>query len=321
MRPLNLYFLLFPFLIFAQWDDPFPDSAAIWVQTAVAPPDPLGSPYDPTIISPYIFATYQTQIINGLEYHVITEEVDPIYIPFFLGFDSNDFFGYYRVDGDKVYFLHEPTFSFSYSPTTSFLGDYGFDNFNTTNEYLLYDFGLEVGDTFNLTNAYKIVVQSIDSVEINGFYYDRINFYDQSFSCCEGIYDYWWVKGIGSSHGFFPFAPTFESWVEFNCFHEYSGYFEFDTWDPFGYCALSHLGVDENNESLYSYPNPVIDKITIDLPNPDVEFTIEIHSILGGLISKSNAETTIDISNLTPGMYILSLHQNGEIRTKRIEKL
>lgn len=77
-------------------------------------------------------------------------------------------------------------------------------------EFLLYDFDLAIGDTFNLTPYNFKVLQSIDSILIEGAYYRKFNFES----------NYYWIEGIGSSIGFFPYFDFFEKQLHFNCFYD-----------------------------------------------------------------------------------------------------
>ena len=76
------------------------------------------------------------------------------------------------------------------------------------------------------------------------------------------------------------------------------------------------LGISENSTSLdFSIqPNPAITSITIASTNTSLE-TIEIFSILGQRVKniqldKQVKETTIDISDLSSGMYLMKTNQN-----------
>ena len=61
------------------------------------------------------------------------------------------------------------------------------------------------------------MLTSIDSVFIEGDYYRRFNF-DALFPGLGG--SYYWIEGIGSSYGFFPYFYSFEQSLTFECFHE-----------------------------------------------------------------------------------------------------
>ena len=92
--------------------------------------------------------------------------------------------------------------------------------------------------------------------------------------------------------------------------------------DRYAYCTIPdyplHWGqtslnwsVEENTEvSTSIHPNPATDFITIDLPNEEDCQSIEIFSIDGRLVEtfpETSHQTTIDISGLNTGMYIMKL--------------
>ena len=93
--------------------------------------------------------------------------------------------------------------------------------------------------------------------------------------------------------------------------------------DRYAYCTIPdyplHWGqtslnwsVEENTEvSTSIHPNPATDFITIDLPNEEDCQSIEIFSIYGRLVvetfPETSHQTTIDISGLNTGMYIMKI--------------
>ena len=81
-------------------------------------------------------------------------------------------------------------------------------------------------------------------------------------------------------------------------------------------------GIHENNnmQAIKVYPNPASDKIEVSVP----EFSeIEISNIEGQLVKKVDADeghTSIDISELTKGLYILKAKTNDGIIVKKFIK-
>ena len=84
--------------------------------------------------------------------------------------------------------------------------------------------------------------------------------------------------------------------------------------------------VDENSlgNTTYIYPNPVKDIFIIHFAKEADCQLIEIHSLDGRLVEtfpETSPETLIDISNLTPGIYILKVKTtDGKEYTERIVK-
>ena len=73
-------------------------------------------------------------------------------------------------------------------------------------------------------------------------------------------------------------------------------------------------------KSISVYPNPTANFITLNREDLTGNFSLEIYSLLGELLISSNAQTQVDLSNLTNGVYILKLIQDNFIFTKKIVK-
>jgi len=89
---------------------------------------------------------------------------------------------------------------------------------------------------------------------------------------------------------------------------------------------LSEEGLSINNtepQKWSTYPNPVKDFLTIEFTDNTEKTSIEIFNILGQKIKTfenvSNAEN-LDLSDLTPGIYLLKINHNGAIQTIKIKK-
>jgi len=68
------------------------------------------------------------------------------------------------------------------------------------------------------------------------------------------------------------------------------------------------------------YPNPVTNgKFTIS-SNSSVEKNIEIFSVIGKQVysKKIKVNETIDISNLTTGLYLVHVEEQGKIATRKL---
>lgn len=74
---------------------------------------------------------------------------------------------------------------------------------------------------------------------------------------------------------------------------------------------IMHSNVGINSSSISIYPNPAIDKFTIEIPQMTEIYTLTIYDINGQAIDKQlikEIKTQIDISNLKNGMYFLKLN-------------
>ena len=68
------------------------------------------------------------------------------------------------------------------------------------------------------------------------------------------------------------------------------------------------------NTSLYIYPNPVKDILTIN----GAYNSLEIYDIYGKLILASDAKKTINVSTLASGIYLVNINSDNIIQTKKI---
>jgi len=99
-----------------------------------------------------------------------------------------------------------------------------------------------------------------------------------------------------------------------------------DNWSVFSssiyyYSDLSSSVEVTNEESINVFPNPVEDKVMIDLTNADMA-TIEIIDIHGNVVLSQiiNAGDHLNVSYLARGMYIYNLTINGKSRSGKLIK-
>jgi hypothetical protein len=213
MKRLTVLFLLLIISTQAnaqQHELPFPDSNAIWIMKTYLPPDPA----DPLQWSSTCYGQYfshDTSHISGMVYQNLYIDYNQSGFDFMYEDDMSSYIqlGRYRVDGQKVYYqnLISGAASILYDCYTGYHG--GSMEFD---EFLLYDFGLTVGDTFELVPNTFLILETIDSTLINGTYYRKFNF--------TGNTSYFWIEGIGSNLGFFPFVDLVEVYVDLSCFYE-----------------------------------------------------------------------------------------------------
>jgi hypothetical protein len=75
---------------------------------------------------------------------------------------------------------------------------------------------------------------------------------------------------------------------------------------------------DEQELSLLVFPNPTSDFIQIQFKEPLNEWTSTIYNTVGQTISKSENNTSLNLSNLTNGNYILEIQSQSTIVRKKI---
>ncbi|UPT67548.1 MAG: T9SS type A sorting domain-containing protein [Sphingobacteriales bacterium JAD_PAG50586_3] len=187
-----------------------------------------------------------------------------------------------------------------------------------TTEFLLFDFGMQVGDSlkgyFSQQNFGIIpIVSSIDSIQIDNNWRKKFNF-KNGFDTLEGCF--YLIEGIGTNMGFLDIqgCPFFESSTTLNCFKRY----EVVIWNNSNSSCSDYSFINSNKENLLNnlhiaiYPNPAQDFVNIELPQSYNQASLNIYNLTGQLISqKPITSTQIPIAELGNGMYIFVI-QNGD---------
>lgn len=185
----NLYLIIFSFFLsinaIAQ-NNTFPTENAIWInQTVSYYHDFNGVVYEPPSYYKFCASGVDT-IINSLIY----TEIDRC-----SNVNSN-YFGAIREDSSKVFFIPK----------------------DSTSEFLLYDFNVNIGDTV------EVIYMSMSST--NNFYMQSFIVEDTSTTIINNktrrviqIYGYSWIEGIGSNSGLFiePFPNISNYFVDLTC--------------------------------------------------------------------------------------------------------
>lgn len=185
-------------------------------------------------------------------------------------------------------------------------------------EVLIYDFNLEVGDTFiskesPSAEGVEMTVTAVDSIQLlDGSYRKRIEL------DCGSNFTIEWVKGIGNID--YPLSGTI-----YSCFFDVPGrllcYYSgtnpvYEGVNSVEGCWL--VDVEEiPQEEINVYPNPITDRISIEAETPIV--LVKLYNIQGQLILESKDSDNIIVDKLNGGMYILHLVNNkGQELSKRI---
>lgn len=178
---------------------------------------------------------------------------------------------------------------------------------------LMYDFTLQVGDTFHLpldTAAWS-VISVRDSVQLlNGTYRDRLtfaNWIEGGTGCSSGT----WIEGIGDpGFVFFPIVDCFELGMNLECYG-------IDNVPLLGSCL--YLGQQEvATEIPYELvPTGSYGRFTLTAPVEKIQ-GISVHDAIGrevGAIAMSGG--SIDLSQHVAGIYFLRIGSSTGIQTIR----
>lgn len=199
--------------------------------------------------------------------------------------------------------------------------------YNSYGERLLYDYSLNIGDTFACSYDLSMKVISIDTLDIliNGqrcrkwsFAYYWEGDTTNLFTMSDGVE---WIEGIGSTKGllFYDVASTLIAGGGYmngrlRCYeYEEDLIYHKESSDD---CENHLLGIGTvDKESLLLYPNPAKESITLEAMED-----IFIYNSLGqGVkhIPNPKGETTISISELPKGIYYL---KSGDRQQKLIKE-
>ncbi|PCJ25516.1 MAG: hypothetical protein COA97_07550 [Flavobacteriales bacterium] len=316
---IPILFLLFSLNSFSQIYFSFPDSSAVWrIRTDV------DDGWTSSIVG------YTDYFLNG-----DTTINSILYTKMYKSFHG----GAYNIDTANAFYfgaLRESNKRVLFFPDTNMQGPY-LGNFcynwiypNTPNyseELLLYDFNAGVGDTvqyFHLDSSY-IIINSIDSVLIQGQYRKRYNYsglYNSGVAC--GIYSSFnYVEGIGNIYEgpFNLWTYYFENSDFLRCFED-----ENVLYTNVGDCSLFGVGIEEqfNENNLKMYPNPVSSNLTIELIDFNKSFKAQIYltDITGKEVyatSINQSINTIDVSSFKSGLYLLKIvSDNGEVKSSLV---
>ncbi|MEP7128196.1 MAG: hypothetical protein ABI729_04985 [Chitinophagales bacterium] len=165
-----------------------------------------------------------------------------------------------------------------------------------TNTWMpLYDFNLEVGDTFFFDQASFVIANAIDSVQIlNGEWRKRISF---NSILWEGDN---WMEGIGSEGGVLgPYMDLFEGVLSLRCFRKndlliYEASQGF--YAPLLTCDSVDIqtGIEDpdfSNMKFQIVPNPASDFLTVNFATPDFSSAqLKITNILGQVLLTDELE-------------------------------
>jgi hypothetical protein len=185
-------------------------------------------------------------------------------------------------------------------------------------EQLLYDFTMEVGDTvkgyLQFLSSSPDTVLVIDSVLIGNNYHKRwlIN----------PCYEIYLIEGVGSTFGLLKPSPGCATDMDdysLSCFSQ-DGQTLYP--NPSSDCQLI---TSTNITDLFSgeirvFPNPSNGSITIEFNHPFGISEVRINDMIGNIVLQNQVsnQNEVNLKNLSPGTYILTIISKEYIISKRI---
>ena len=229
-------------------------------------------------------------------------------------------FGSYGVIGDtliggksyrRIAFcnmaLFDPSIANYHSALRDSIGRWYVIPADASDEYLLYDFRGEIGDTVTVQNPFlqngfddpvQLVVVSIDTNEFEGP--ERRTWQLESFVG----WDEYWYEGIGSYNGLFHhLAFISDAGHALVCFHENDSLvYQFQ---GFSNCEWT-TDIAKNFEPQYElHPSPASNQVKIDLDVP-IEQVI-VTDLSGRRSHVPWKESVLDVSSLPAGIYVIKI--------------
>jgi hypothetical protein len=254
---------------------------------------------DPNYVERFDYSYGHTRTVNDTDYLEIL--------------NNRALVGYVRSDksNSKVYFkAASPTY---YYPDTVY------------SEQLLYDFNLQIGDTFSALRT-RHHVSAIDTVTIRGTMHKVWHMEaDSSWYPYMRTIPYDVVEGLGSLMG--PLNPMmcffFENCIQLTCFSSdhtspsinpgvgYRGYFNNTT-----SCNLTFglsTAIVEKAATTGIYPNPATTELHIS--SPEIVTQVQICDPSGRVVySAQNNSTTIEIAGFQAGLYFVTVNNTDRYK-------
>ncbi len=314
----NIYLILLLFftkLVIAQAYIPFPNDSATWVVNKYC-----SSPCNYlTDNQPQQIVQHGDSLKNGIIYHKL--------YGVFSGTNSPAFFCFYREFSKKIYFKY---------PLGTIFG-------NDTSEFVLYDFNLNVGDTFTIktpTAGYGALA-TIPKMRLNSISTTTVPYITglhtaYTFTSASGYTPYGlnlfitWYQGIGANQGFlynlayasWPILtpPSYPYTYNLSCFYKSNSFI----FNPSCLVTSVEENLKKKKNKINIFPNPTTGNFIIKLNTKDeINNQIELTTILGELVLKKEIttnETQIDINNFANGVYFLKMNNNDGVFVYKLIK-
>lgn len=290
---LILFFIALSFnKAYSQNYIPFPDTNGVWVNTYSVVDWSAGNPMPDIVLTDvanYCVSGVDT-VINSKTYSKIN-------------YCGGQYKGAVRDETGKVYFIPK----------------------DSINEFILYDFTVESGDTLNdiyiedfygnQAGLYDFVLgnNDVDSVLINGTYRKQIRFSGGE-----------WIEGIGNTQGLFlePSSNVSDYIVDLHCMSQLDTilYPSF----ALGSCNLNVGLKKEKYSKVLFYPNPSSDYIKIKTSQTYGNVPVQIFSFDGKLVYQGIVKTPnsdkINVEKLKTGLYLIVIHATGQTFSSKFIK-
>lgn len=196
------------------------------------------------------------------------------------------------------------------------------------NEYLLYNFSMNVGDEIEMLNPFSpfpssggmFTLTSIDNIElVDGTIYKQFNF-SPSQGNTISTWNATWIEGIGSlSIVTAPGGnPNFDGVGALSCSFRNGNSF-YSNFERVHSCdAVLNIVENEILSDVNIFPNPTSDCFYINSKIDDLK--ISIIDVMGKVVLEYKAQQCYDITSLNKGVYFVKLNSIDGTSLKKIVK-
>jgi len=183
---------------------------------------------------------------------------------------------------------------------------------NVNEEGLIYDFSLQIGDSFNMwpftfSSQFPPLWVTVTNITyetmLDGETRKVIWFTDNYFGN-------FWIEGIGNERKLFREHSPPGDEVILKCYYEnnlliYNNY-KYDFLKP---CKYPSMGIETyRNNNINIYPNPVNNTLNIENANNFYVNSIHLANIQGQIIKQFESNSTkLDVSDIPSGFYFIKL--------------
>lgn len=199
-------------------------------------------------------------------------------------------------------------------------GSFFIYDYYRSEDALLQNFNLTVGDTVQTYCATPQIVEKIDSINIGNIKRKRFHYFNNNY-----LYSY---EGIGTGRGLFSrpcSSITIESGSYLRCFQiDDINHISFDSTY---HCLQSTHTKEEQNEKIKIFPNPSSGYIYFDGKNfSSKNYLIRLYTLQGTLILQiykqlNQNSNVIDINRINFGVYLLVIQDQNSYQTFKIIKI
>lgn len=210
---------------------------------------------------------------------------------------------------NKLYYTHDTlntNWAFSYSYVREDTTKKVFYKDGNANEVLLYDFNLDINDTFPIESTCILQVIDIDTVVLNNGEQRRRKRLVNKFYPEDG--DQYWIDGIGSNFGVIShFGYCYTDYPDgFLCFYG-NNELLFPESPPS--CFITEIDKLPVSDQIHIYPNPLQHRLNIEDPGAHY-MDYSLYNGFGELLDwgkLTGVHTQIECSTIPTGFYVLIL--------------